>query len=145
MPGPKPKPFEQYFERGDGCWEWSGRRNDDGYGKFRIRGREVLAHRHAYQLEHGPIPAGVLVCHECDNPPCVRPSHLFPSTPLGNMRDKIKKGRARSYRRPGRTWSKVTPETAAEIRADPDKQKVIAARHGISQQLVSRIKRGEAW
>ena len=52
------------------------------------------AHRVAFELANGPIPDGVMVCHHCDNPPCVRPDHLFLGTNSENQRDSVQKGRS---------------------------------------------------
>jgi hypothetical protein len=75
------------------CWPWTGYTNTRGYGVIRINRRTVLAHRIAYQVERGPIPDGLFVCHHCDNPPCCNPAHLFLGTQTENMRDMISKGR----------------------------------------------------
>ena len=64
-----------------GCWLWTGSRNNNGYGRFRLsrfgkRQRTVLAHRFAYEQVNGPIPDGLVVDHTCHNRHCVNPNHL---------------------------------------------------------------------
>lgn len=72
------------------CWVWVAGRFVTGYGAYRNQG----AHRVSWGLMNGPIPAGLFVLHRCDNPPCVRPDHLFLGTHTDNMHDKVAKGRA---------------------------------------------------
>ena len=76
------------------CWLWMRRKNSEGYGNIRWYGETWLTHRVAWNISRGEIPQGMLVCHHCDNPPCVNPSHLFLGTDLDNARDKIAKGRS---------------------------------------------------
>lgn len=83
-----------------GCWEWQGALNpESGYGQvyvpfhlswLRDRGRGTSsAHHVAWRLvTDGPIPNGLWILHRCDNPPCVRPSHLYVGTALQNARDR---------------------------------------------------------
>ncbi len=92
-----------------GCWLWTGAKNR-GYGYVTNgRGsRHIRAHRAAYELAFGPIESGLLVCHRCDNPPCVRPAHLFAGTAADNVLDCVNKGRQPR---------KVTADQRREIRA----------------------------
>lgn len=85
----------------DGCWEWTANRTGGGrqrlYGQFTYQANwrqvHVYAHRFAWELTHGPIPARHYICHSCDNGGCVRPDHLFLGTQFDNMRDASRKGR----------------------------------------------------
>ncbi len=104
------------------CWEWTGCRFKFGYGYFYLNRKSRKAHRVSWNLHHGEIPKGMLVCHKCDNPCCVRPSHLFIGTAQDNMDDKHNKGRQR-YVKPYNqakgtrvTLSKLNEEDVLEIR-----------------------------
>lgn len=78
---------------GDQCWLWDTISPTARYGRLGVGGKQVAAHRLAYELVHGSIPAGLYVCHICDTPACVRPSHLFLGTALENNQDSQRKGR----------------------------------------------------
>jgi hypothetical protein len=80
------------------CLVWSRNCNMYGYGRFTTRAfdghRHALGtHRVAYELTYGAIPAGLVVCHRCDNPPCCNPAHLFLGTIKDNLHDSVAKGR----------------------------------------------------
>lgn len=93
----------------DGCWWWTANSDARGYGFLSTThgAAPQRAHRAAWELANGPIPDGMDVCHHCDNPSCVRPSHLFLGTARDNLRDASAKGRighnpnSRANLRPG--------------------------------------------
>lgn len=72
-----------------GCHEWQSTLHRDGYGKFYYEGDQVQAHRVAYMLFVGEIPAGKMILHRCDNRRCVNPQHLYTGTAKQNVADKV--------------------------------------------------------
>lgn len=146
-----------------GCWEWNKFRNRDGYGQFFVSAwREKLAHRVSYITFVGPIPDGLRVLHRCDNPSCIRPSHLFLGDQKANMADAVSKGRqargarllaARSHVLRGEEVGnhKLTEAQVEHIRAviasNPPRgtQSDMARQYGVSTTLISRIKKSRAW
>lgn len=70
--------LRKFIERiafGPGCWVWTGAKRK-GYGRWHVRHRSVGAHRLAYMLIVGAIPAGMQIDHLCRNPACVNPTHM---------------------------------------------------------------------
>lgn len=78
------------------CWEWIAGKNSRGYGNFKLNGKTVTASRISWSLLNGEIFSDIFVCHSCDNPSCVNPSHLFVSDNQGNVDDMIGKKRHRN-------------------------------------------------
>ena len=76
------------------CWQWSGYRLQRGYGTIRCSDKKKLATHVALILDGVDIPSEMIVCHHCDNPSCVRASHLFLGSHKDNAQDAIQKGRA---------------------------------------------------
>lgn len=83
----------------DGCWLWTGSDQSSGdrpsghHGQTSVDGTAMGTHRAMWVAVHGPIPAEMSVCHECDKPKCIKPTCLWLGTHLDNMRDSIVKGR----------------------------------------------------
>lgn len=84
--------FELLTDKSGECWIWTGSRAK-GYGRLTAFGRVMKAHRLSWELHYGPIPDKMLVCHLCDNPPCVRPEHLWLGNDKENLADRDQKGR----------------------------------------------------
>lgn len=129
----------------DACHVWTGAVSRYGYGRVRRKGVTVLAHRFAWELAFGPIPDGLLVCHHCDNPPCVNPRHLFLGTVKDNAEDCVGKGRSCTGERHPR--HKLTPQLVSAIKRDHSAGGVthreLAARYGVSQPSVFRAIHGD--
>lgn len=85
------------------CWLWIGSRDPAGYGQVGIGYKNIRAHRYSFESNVRALLPGELACHHCDNPPCVRPSHLFAGSVGDNTRDAAAKGRlAAGDRHPAR-------------------------------------------
>jgi hypothetical protein len=135
-----------------GCWLWVGKVSNvrcGGYGVY----NGYTMHRFSYELHNGDIPKGLCVCHKCDVPSCVNPSHLFLGTHKENMKDMQDKGRKWSgivmRKIDGLPASaKLTPSIVKEIKnllTDGMSQNQIAKIYGVTQSTISFIKRGATW
>lgn len=106
------------FARGaEGCWHWEAGKTPLGYGMVSVDGVCRKAHRVAWKLAYGEDPGAMCVCHSCDNPMCVRPSHLFLGTKADNSRDMEAKGR--SYKGGAKCpprGPRLTPDIVRELR-----------------------------
>jgi len=91
--------FNRIVKQDNGCWEFQGNADRDGYRFFQFEGKDWRAHRLSVIFD-GRDPTGKQVCHHCDNPSCVNPKHLFIGTAKDNAIDKSLKGR-----NPGNKWS----------------------------------------
>jgi hypothetical protein len=145
----KRTPAERFWAKVDKsgeCWVWTGSRTPKGYGSAFDGKRLRRAHRLIWEWENGPIPDGMVVCHRCDNPPCVRPSHLFLGTAADNTADMLAKGRHVAPTGLANGRAKLSAEQIAEIRARRDageQLRPIADDYGVSASYLSRVVRGE--
>lgn len=141
--------FEQFVLRVPfhPCWEWIGADDGHGYGVFRFGGRATKAYRVAWELAHGrEIPKGMVVCHACDNPGCVRPDHLFLGTHGDNVRDMAAKDRIQHGER--HCHAKLTEGKVREIRlraASGERFASIAESVGCSATNVYHVVARRTW
>ena len=125
-----------------GCWEWKASRNPNNYGQLATgSNRPMLANRAAYTAWIGELPEGAIVCHTCDNPPCINPAHLFAGTNQDNALDMARKRRSANGERSG--VHKLTDSEVDLVRemyaSGKHKQREVAEAFGVSQSLVSMI------
>ncbi len=153
-----PASFWSKVDRSGDCWEWTGCCfAGKEYGVFRCRGKNLRAHRYAYEITYGPIPAGLFVCHRCDNPRCVRPDHLFLGTAAHNSADMVAKRRqARGKRTRPETRArgerhhkaKITAADVRDIRrlyAEGVSQRTLADRYALAHSNVFAIVTRRSW
>ncbi len=155
--GCRPRDAEERFHSSyvvdleTGCWLWQGSpRGSNGYGRISVGGKLVPAHRYSWSLHNGPFDQSLMVCHKCDVPLCVNPDHLFLGTATDNMRDCKRKGRTGGgAKTPARGHnngnSRLLPHEVKQIKALDLPQRRIAKMFGVSQALISKIKRNEMW
>lgn len=133
----------------NGCWIWTKKVDRWGYGLFvhKENGTRfyLLAHRVVWQLCYGKIPEGLLVCHHCDNPPCVNPKHLFLGTDKDNAQDCIRKGRKNPVKGEKHPKAKLTAKQALEIKTSTENRRIIAEKFGITPSHVNNIQAGRTW
>ena len=160
--------FQKKVQKGkpDDCWEWKAARRSDGYGKFFLSGHELRAHRVAWRIAFGPIPAGLLVCHHCDQHSCQNPRHFFLGTQADNMRDMDRKGRRSppphffgddhpSRRHPENVArgersgsAKLTEKQVRTIRhraAEGESKHALAREYNVTRPSIQAIARRESW
>lgn len=131
------------------CWVWKMGTNGR-YGTFYPLEKqlgEVVAHRIAFILSRGTIPDGLEVCHNCDNPICCNPSHLFLATHKENMQDMVSKGRQAKLKGELHGESKLTNASVKEIRrlAPKISQRVLAHRFGVTKRVIHNVIKRKSW
>jgi hypothetical protein len=143
---------ERFFEKVDitpGCWLWKAYSDNLGYGKIGTVGKKTaLAHRVSWELHHGPIGAGLLVCHHCDTPSCVNPNHLFLGTDQDNMNDRGAKGRTNRPQGTKHHSAKLTEEKVLELRIRRiagEGLATMATECGVHVETVRKACAGKGW
>lgn len=140
MRGPKPRPLgDRFWEKvlviddEDSCWEWQASLNSQGYGQLFYNQRPIGAHRLSYFLTFGKYSSELEVCHRCDNPRCVRPSHLFLGTHKDNMRDCNQKGHHSPHILTSTQLQVISESTLSERK--------LAKQLGVSKSTIGRSRR----
>ena len=119
-----------------------------GYGRFRfcaVNKRTLVSHRYAYERSVGPIPSGMFVCHQCDNPSCCNPAHLWVGSPAQNSMDcKTKKRHSVGEKN---HMTNLSEAQVNELRRRYGSESVssLSARYGISKSSVYRIAKRQTW
>lgn len=123
------------------CWNWMASVDGGGYGKIGGEPPErktIRASRVSWILNIGKIPNGKYVCHTCDNPLCVNPSHLYLGDAKTNMDDRTNRGRTPVGSR--LPQAKLNEDQVREIKRTRGK-----VRFGASNSTVSLILSGKQW
>lgn len=130
------------------CLEWDGLRDKDGYGLRYVPAERQYrrVHRLVWAEQNGPIPAGGMILHKCDNPPCYDLDHLYLGDGWDNARDKSDRGRIAGAKNPN---ARVTLEQVHEMRVRYSegnaRLKDLSELYGIRISTVSKIIRNESW
>ena len=130
---------------GTRCWLWTGGKSSNGYGTKRVDGKPKSAQAVAFFLTHGKWPNRA--CHRCDNPPCVRPDHIFNGTAKDNAEDMVAKGR---HSHGEQRWNaKLSAKQIIKIRklyaSGEVYQRELAAQYGVLRKAISDVVRGKTW
>jgi hypothetical protein len=126
-----------------GCHVWTGKLNHNGYGRIGINYKDVLAHRLSYELQVGPIPSDLFVCHKCDNRACINPAHFFLGTLSDNHADMVKKGR--NTRGESQWLAKLKDDYVRVIRLLKWDDKETAKLFGVTPSNIKHIRERKRW
>jgi hypothetical protein len=127
------------------CHVWTASCDTRGYGQIADEdGKLVRATHVAWKIEHGEYPKNGAL-HHCDNPPCVRPDHLFDGTQKDNSADMIKKGRSPRGSKNSKYTTELVQQLREEFKAGGISQADLARKYGLLSGTLSRILRGTRW
>jgi len=140
--------FWSKVDKSGDCWMWMASLNESGYGRFRVGESHKQAHRVSLEMSGVPIPDGAIVCHACDTPACVNPSHLWVGTHKDNSQDSINKGR-RPFFGEGNPSSKLmayeVDQIIEEYSHGDTSHRVLGRKYGVSHRTIGLIVAGKTW
>ncbi len=137
--------FLSLIDKTEKCWLWLGKRNKSGYGQFSYAHSWFLVPRIMYQLHHGDVNPYLMVCHDCDNPPCCNPEHLYLDCCSGNVQ------RSYDLKRSSKAGSenckaRLTEEKVLEIRKRcTESQLELAIEYGVSPVTINHVLLRRTW
>jgi len=127
------------------CIEHEGSYFNHGYGVVHSGGRDLLAHRVAYEKFYGPINDGYYILHSCDNKRCVNVLHLRQGKQTENMRDMYERGRDNHPAGEDHGRAKLTWDDVRQIRAEGLNCYQTAEKWGIGKSQAHNILTGAQW
>lgn len=132
------KPIEWDVDPVTGCWICTSHAISVDRPVISVYGRQTILSRFLYEELFGEIPEGLLICHKCDNPPCINPEHIYAGTPADNVRDMVDRGR-------NRNGAILSEDQVKEILLSPDSIKTLSERLGVGMGAVSAVRLRNNW
>lgn len=132
------------------CWEWTGKKDKNGYGVNLYDYKGGKAHRYACELINGPCPDNQEACHSCDNPSCVNPNHIMWKTHKDNMDDIILRNRKSIQYGENTSSAKLTMDDVKNIKLllkkwVPGDDVKISKKYNVNRETIRSIRLGRTW
>lgn len=135
------------------CWEYQGRKDKDGYGILSEKSfGSQRAHRASFIAFKGEIKEGYMICHTCDNPPCINPDHLYQGTAKDNARDMLERGlfpigenKKKGSAGEKNSHAKLTEKEVKEIRISRNPIPYLSKKYRVSESSIRNIILGKSW
>lgn len=136
--------LDRIEKKDNDCWEYNFQKDRNGYGHIHFGGKYgsyIFTHRLVFEIVNNvTLSIKDFICHNCDNPSCCNPDHLF----LGNAKDNMidMKNKNRNYITYGERsgMHKLTTEEILRIREDKRSLRIIANEYGVVKSTISIIK-----
>ena len=133
------------------CWQWTAGKHGDGYGQIRVDGKLAKAHRAGWLLQTGEEPT--YLRHRCDNPACVRVSHLINGKDYReqhklNVQEAYARGLTNQKRGEDSGMSKLTEDLVKLIRkraAEGVSQRILGKDYGVTHGTIGYLVRRQTW